>query len=304
MLARLQRIITLTLLALAAVWATVFLRADRPLWALAGALLILTGHSLVLAIEFAMLGHVGRHDPAPRPTPLQWLRAWWGEVVSATLVFGWQQPFRANAEPDFVPVGLQVPAHGRGVVLVHGYVCNRGIWNPWMRRLRAARVPFVAVNLEPLFGSVDAYAPLIERAVAQLEAATGLPPVVVAHSMGGLATRAWLQAYAADARVHRVITIGTPHRGTWLARFGRSINGLQMRLDGDWQKQLAAREPAWRFERFTCFYSHCDNIVFPASTATLPGASNRHVTAAAHVHMVFRPEVYDEAMRWLRPAPE
>ena len=28
-----------------------------------------------------------------------------------------------------------------------------------------------------------------------------------------------------------------------------------------------------------------DNIVFPASTATLPGADNRHLPAVAHVHM-------------------
>ena len=46
---------------------------------------------------------------------------------------------------------------------------------------------------------------------------------------------------------------------------------------------LAAREPAQRFERFTCFYGHCDNIVFPASTATLPGADNRHI--AGHARM-------------------
>jgi hypothetical protein len=52
-----------------------------------------------------------------------------------------------------------------------------------------------------------------------------------------------------------------------------------------WLQTLAPRETAARRARFTCFYSHCDNIVFPPSTATLPGADNRHVPGHAHVHL-------------------
>ena len=129
-------------------------------------------------------------------------------------------------------------------------------------------VPFVAVNLEPVFGSIDHYADIIEAAVQRLESAGGLPPVMVAHSMGGLAVRAWMAAHAGDERVHRVITIGTPHRGTFLGRFGHTHNARQMRIGSDWQRELAAREPPHRYGRFTCFYGHCDNIVFPAVTAT------------------------------------
>ena len=79
------------------------------------------------------------------------------------------------------------------MLFVHGFFCNRGLWNPWMRRLRAAGIPFVAVNLEPVFGSIDSYASIVEAAVRSLEQATGGAPVIVAHSMGGLAVRSWLQ---------------------------------------------------------------------------------------------------------------
>ncbi|MFL5074340.1 MAG: esterase/lipase family protein, partial [Microvirga sp.] len=180
-------------------------------------------------------------------------------------------------------------------------VCNRGLWNPLMTRLRALGVPFVAVNLEPVFGSIDRYADIIEHAVQRVEAATGQPPVIVAHSMGGLATRAWLAACPGDERVHRVITIGAPHRGTLLGRFGHTPNTRQMRIGSDWQQQLAAREPPHRFARFTCYYGHCDNVVFPASTATLPGADNRHVAGVAHVHMAHQDEVFNEVLRWVGP---
>ena len=63
-----------------------------------------------------------------------------------------------------------------------------------------------------------------------------------------------------------------------------------------------SREPAQRFERFTCFYGHCDNIVFPASTATLPGADNRHVAGCAHVQMAHQDEVFSEVLRWVGSA--
>ena len=299
MLARFQQFTTFTLLVAAVVWAWHFSSVGRPLLAAFGAVLILLGYALFLAAEFILLACVHGQDTTPRATTRELIHAWWGEVLSAPQVFCWRQPFRSNAEPD----SADGSAHGRrGLVLVHGFVCNRGLWNPWMAALRADGVPFVAINLEPVFGAIDHYPRIIERAVQQIEAATGLAPVFVAHSMGGLAVRAWLDSHAADRRVHRVVTIGTPHRGTWLARFAFLANARQMRIDSAWLTQLAAREPPERFAAFTCFYGHCDNIVFPPRTGTLPGADNRHVRGTAHVHMVSAACVFDEVRRWLGTA--
>ena len=61
-------------------------------------------------------------------------------------------------------------------------------------------------------------------------------------------------------------------------------------------------ENAARRARFTCFYGHTDNVVFPASTATLAGADNRHLAGVAHVAMAFHPEVFDEVLRLLAQA--
>lgn len=296
MLARLQRITTLGLLALAALWATLAWRAGQPEWALAGAMVIVFGYALVLAVEFVLLRRAHGDDPAPRATPTQLVRAWWGEVGSAPLVFCWRQPFRSRRWPDHLPADA---TGRRGLLLVHGFVCNRGVWNPWLARLQAQRVPFVAVNLEPVFGSIDDYVATIDAAVRRLERATGLAPVIVAHSMGGLAVRCWWAERADEACVHHAVTIATPHGGTWLARFALSPNGRQMQQQSTWLQALARREPAGRFARFTCFYGHCDNIAFPPSTATLPGADNRHLAGVAHVHMAGRPEPWAAVQRWL-----
>ena len=297
MLARLQRFIALLLATCALSWAAAFFAMGRPVWAWVGALLILFGYALFLAAEFVMLYFVQQDDAAPRPTAWQLTSAWWNEVQTAARVFFWRQPFRWNAERDSLP---QSPDGRRGVLLVHGFVCNRGLWNPWMRALRALGIPFMAINLEPVFGSIDAYAEQIDSAVDRLETVTGRSVVLVGHSMGGVAIRAWFARFQADARVHRVITIGSPHRGTWLARYGRTANGREMRLDNPWLANLALGETAERYGRFSCFFGHCDNIVFPAVSGTLPGAKNVHVPGTAHVQMVFKPQVFDEVCQWLR----
>ena len=300
MLARLQQSITLGLLTAAAVWAAVFFSRGQVAWAVVGALFILLGYALFLALEFFLLWFVNRADPTPNATPLQLLAAWWGEVTTTPRVFCWRQPFRSNAVADFLPARATGASAQAGVVFVHGYVCNRGLWNPLMEKLRARGVPFVAVNLEPVFGSIDNYTPLLAAAVQRVTMATGLAPVLVAHSMGGLACRAWLKTVPDDALPQRIITIGTPHNGTWLARFGSTLNALQMRPGDAWQMALSAAESPLRLSRFICFYGHADNIVFPASTATLPGADNRHIAACAHVHMAYRAEVWVELLQQLK----
>jgi predicted alpha/beta hydrolase family esterase len=301
-LARLQQAITLFALAGALGWAWWATQAGHVAWAVWGVLAVTSGHAVVLGLEFLLLRRAHGNDPAPRASAAQLLAAWWGETLAAPTVFCWRQPFRSQRFADHLPAD----AEGRiGVLFIHGFVCNRGLWNPWLGRLRDQCVPFVAVNLEPVFGSIDNYIARIENAVRQLETCTGRPPVVVAHSMGGLALRRWWAEQGDHTRVHRAITIATPHHGTWLARFAMSRNARQMQQVSRWLQTLATREPVGRAQRFTCFYSHCDNIVFPASTATLLGADNRHIPGVAHVHMADRPEPWAELQRWLQsPMPQ
>lgn len=297
MLATLQRFITLSLIALALGWLA-WWQSSAPWLAVAGFLVIVLGYTAFLALEFVLLRFINKTDPAPQPTWSELLAAWGGEVLTAPRVFCWRQPFRPFAVPDQLQASLAMQGQP-GVVFVHGFFCNRGLWTPWLKQLRADGRVFSAVSLEPLFGSIDDYAPQIDAAVHQVTQATGVPPMLVCHSMGGLAARAWLKAHRSEARVHHIVTIGTPHRGTWLARFSRTHNGRQMQLASSWQVQLDQDMPADRHALFTCWYSSADNIVFPTSTATLPGADNRLVRGAAHVQMVFLPEVMDATLALL-----
>ena len=255
-----------------------------------------------LGLQFVLMRRINRRDATPAAGRWALLRAWWLEALTCTWVFGWLQPFAHRQQPDWLPPS---PTGQRGVVLVHGFLCNRGVWLPWLPELRARGHAYVALTLEPAFGSVDDYVAAIDTAMRQVQAATGLPPVLVGHSMGGLAARAWLRTLAQPPaqRVHRILTLGTPHHGTWPARFSHTTNGMQMRLDSPWLQALAASEGAAQRALFSCWYSDCDNIVYPTRSATLDGADNHLLHGLGHVHMVYAPQVRAACWQALQTGP-
>jgi triacylglycerol lipase len=289
-LARVQQVGTLALAAVGLGWLW-WQWPHSPVLAVTGLLLIWFGYAIFLAFEFLALRFAGHEPDVPTPSAHELARAWLLATWLNAVIFGWRQPFRWNTIPDHLPASASPsPGRARGVVLIHGFVCNRGFWTPWLKELRRRDIPFVAVNLEPGFASIDDFAAIIDDAVLRLTQATGMAPVLVCHSMGGLAARAWLRARAGEPRVHHVITIATPHRGTWFGRFSRAINARQMRFDSDWLRELAT-VPGDSGARFTCWYSNCDNLVFPVTTATLPAADNRLVPGAGHLELAHHPVV-------------
>jgi hypothetical protein len=68
-----------------------------------------------------------------------------------------------------------------------------------------------------------------------------------------------------------------------------------MQRQGEWLRCLH-EQGAKGNARFTCWYSNCDNIVFPASTAALEGADNRLMRGVAHVALAFHPQVMRESL--------
>ena len=283
-----QRLLT-ALLLLSGVMLCALLWPAHPLAALLCLLAPLLAIGIIEGLQFVLLYVVNRHDLTERASLAGHWVAWCGELRASVVIFNWWQPFRRHA----VPNNLQpdTPAR-RGVVLVHGFFCNRGLWTLWTRRLKAQGRVYIAVDLEPAFGSIDDYVGIIDKAVTQVTQATGQLPLVIGHSMGGLALRAWLSQVAtpqtppAVDRVHHVITLGTPHYGTWLGAFSHTVNGSQMRLKSNWLRDLQQREESARTVKFTCFYSNCDNIVFPVSLGKLEGADNRLLQQIGHVAMV------------------
>ncbi len=289
-----QRLLTigLLLLSLAGLYSWHSMHPAMPLLVLGMPLAVIAAFE---AIQFLLLHICNRNDPAPKATLAQYLAAYWSELTMSVKIFGIWQPFQHNAVPDRL---LKDSQNRSGVILVHGFFCNRAFWNGWMRQLEREGRAFIAVDLQPAFGSIDAYADILEQAAQRMERLTGQPAVLVGHSMGGLAIRAWIRqrnsglaSRDTSSLVRHVITLGTPHQGTWFGRLSQAVNGRQMALSSAWLTILARQELEQAHVKYTCFYSNSDNIVFPVSSATLPLADNRVVTGLGHVAMVYDRQV-------------
>lgn len=265
-------------------------------WVLLLSVLWLPG--LVMAVGTGVAAAVvRRRQPDHSATALEWGMAFFREWLAYLTVFVWRQPFRWRACPD-----PMTPAPTPTVVLVHGYVCNRGFWLPWMQALKQRGWAWRSISLEPVLGNigemVDRLNPVLQQALS-----AGAPVAIVAHSMGGLVTRAWLARQPKWPEGLAVcVTIGSPHRGTWVARFAGSMAGRQMRENSPWIAALSASEPPDAFARFLCWRSLTDHVVYPPDNATLPGATNRLVRCAGHVDLAFQPAVMTESLAWVASA--
>jgi hypothetical protein len=69
-----------------------------------------------------------------------------------------------------------------------------------------------------------------------------------------------------------------------------------MREGNLWLRDLEASEASSTRAMFTCYFGHCDNIVFPAHNATLAGATNHHVPGVAHVHLAFHWPIFQDVL--------
>ena len=254
----------------------------------------------VVGLTFALMRQGSGEVPAElRIGRVRALRMVLEEYAAMILLFAVIQPFEAFwLGPD----RLGKPAAGRlPVLLIHGYQCNRGFWF-WLRpRLEAAGWTVATHSLEPVFSDIDAYADGIARRIDEVLAATGTSQLIlVGHSMGGLALRAYLRRHGAG-KVARLITLGSPHQGTELARLGLGPNARQMRVNSPWLRGLAAPLPATSVSIYSCH----DNYVFPQQAcSTLQGAANVAIGGVSHLGMAFSASLRGKLLQALEaPTP-
>jgi triacylglycerol esterase/lipase EstA (alpha/beta hydrolase family) len=253
------------------------------------ALIAIGWRTVCILIVYALAWR--HHSAVPRELQLNFLALlpqvvkevwWWSAVYAGPQAF--VRSFAGDDDPPRAGGGLPV-------LLVHGYVCNRGAWWWFGRRLAARGETVWAVTLEPVYASIEVLAGVLAARIDELCAATGARQVVlVTHSMGGLTARAYLRDHG-TARVARLVTIGAPHHGSVHAHLGAGLNARQMEPGSAWLEALARSEEGKRFPPFASIYSVHDNFVAPQASSVHPAARNVPVAGIGHVSLGFSREV-------------
>lgn len=296
MIARLLRLTYLAQLltgALMGTWGAVKL---APEWgAPALVLVVLGGVGWVLFWQAVVIG-LSMLQSRPAGSAGPWLKAVWGEFKAALLIFFWRMPWATSSPGVLMPTSpAEQGQSALPVLLVHGFLCNHRVWDKVTPALRQAGHPVLALDLEPPFTSIDDFAPLIEHAVADLRAQTGADQVIlVGHSMGGLAIRAWLRVHGSQ-QVAKIITLGSPHHGTRAPQWLSTHNGQQMAWRSAWLEALGHSETTPKRQLMHLALTQHDNIVHPQRTQVLDGAAVTEFSGIGHLQMCLD----DAVISWL-----
>ncbi len=215
------------------------------------------------------------------------------ELFAATFCFT-LHPFGALDPP---PPRTRDLRGRRPILLVPGYTQMRS--NFWLlgARLWAEGLgPLYALNLKPWDASVLEHAARLSALIDEIMHATGAHQVdVVAHSMGGLVVRA-AEAGRATPRVRRLVTIGTPHRGTRVAELTTTPGGMDLRIGSD---LIAALPPAAPGTIVAISSTH-DNVVVPPENARIgEGGRDLVMEDVGHLAMLIDPKVAEEVAKAL-----
>jgi len=296
MIARLTRWLLLAQAAIAMLLAALF-HALGMAWGASlawGCFLVLALRMLIAANNYLLASYFRAPIPPERRIGLlRGVAMYLREFTATAISSSWGMPFCA-----FRRRAVTLRA-GLPVLLVHGYACNSGYWTPMSRPLQSAGIAHDALDLEPIGGGVDEYAAPLHEAIEDCCRAHGSEKVVIlAHSMGGLATRAYLRRYGMD-RIAGVVTLGSPHHGSGLAIFGPGKNSKQMRWFGrhgvgrqdQWLQALEDSESAELRRLFVSIWSHHDNIVSPPTSSIYADAKNIEVHGIGHVALGRHPHI-------------
>lgn len=261
---------------------------------------------VLVAAEFIVARWKG--SPVPDSLRVSFPRLIWmylRELAGWLLMFTLVMPF-VLARKSVIDRPAGGDATRLPVLLVHGLACNRGNWFWFRRQLERLGYRVYALDYTPPVSRIARYTPQLASAVDEIVASTGASKVVlIGHSQGGLVIRAYLDEAGADT-VAQVITLGSPHRGTWLARLGVGPNVSDMRDDSAWLRGLEAREArrgSNAYRMFTCIVTYHDNLVAPQLNAVLPGSTVVAVSGIGHLSLALSPQVVRHVVEALAKPP-
>jgi len=194
------------------------------------------------------------------------------------------------------------------VLLIHGFLGTRGSMYPLERRLADEGLCVFSFNLGALNSrDIRASAFLIHRKIESILSQTSVQRIdIIGHSMGGLIGLYYIKKLGGQARVRRLIMMGTPLKGTWAALAGVATLGM-------WSKSSWQLLPRSRFldelnqgplppevDIFTLAAAR--DWVCPLPTTRLRGATAVTVRMG-HSSLVISEEVFSRILTILRAPP-
>jgi triacylglycerol lipase len=179
------------------------------------------------------------------------------------------------------------------LVLVHGLWDTPRLFRRLEDQLRGRRQPLLVPHLPHGLGQrplLDLAAQLGRLVVQRFGA--DQPVDVLGFSMGGVVGRSWIQLAGGQGRVRRLISVGSPQRGSllaipWPGRWLASV--ADMRPGSPLLRQLNGDLSALADVDCCSFWCLADTLVIPSWTGVLPVGRCQHLPVWHHKQLISSP---------------
>ncbi|MCB9761579.1 MAG: hypothetical protein H6739_17175 [Alphaproteobacteria bacterium] len=249
-------------------------------WLVTALALLAAGALVPVGVGFCVLAvERGRPIRLTRAGISVFAREWAAHAVAGPMLpLGVVQLAPAPFGPRDDPPDAPTP-----VVLVPGYAMNRACMFVLASYLRRRGWRWVwPVNHRPHSGGLHRFAQQLGASVDRVRMVSGAEQVdLVCHSMGGVVAGLYLREYGGAVKVRRLVTLGTPWKGSRMGVFGLRQEAVEMLPTGDVVQRLDGLPvPA------VAIASDTDHMVIPPDSATPPWIRVVRLDHVGHLEML------------------
>jgi triacylglycerol lipase len=170
------------------------------------------------------------------------------------------------------------------IIFVHGFNATSATWTTMVARFKADG--YTDAELVPwtynFNQSNTITAQQLSAKIDSVLAATGAHHVdIIAHSMGSLSARYYVRNLVptGSTKVDALISLAGANHGTNTALFCQPVSCVEMRPLSSFLKTLNSIDETWGAPRYGVWWSNCDEVISPRSSALLSGATVTTQTA-------------------------
>ena len=211
---------------------------------------------------------------------------------------GLMQPREEGAPHHLIDV-----INPRPILLVHGIVHNQSAFFSLKQHFDALSWKNIfTINYSTRHGSMTQMVDQLAQRVEEILESTQTNQIdIVAHSLGGLVSRYYMSVGGGRGKVKRLITLGTPHKGTSLSFLlrGLTISGLTDDLrQGSYLMNLLNETTLPRGTKIISIYPSFDWAVWPTTNSKVDGLprtafKNYEIEGVSHMGLLFSNKVAD-----------
>ena len=171
------------------------------------------------------------------------------------------------------------------ILFVHGWNASSSTWSTMVSRFKAdGWTDAELVNWSYNYRQSNATtAAQIKQKVDSILAATGASKVdIITHSMGPLSARYYVRNIEDLGKVDALVSLGGANHGTQTAYFCFDASCFEMQPGSSFLTNLNSGDETPGSPRYATWWSACDGVINPQTSALLDGAVNTQTACISH----------------------